>query len=97
MGLIKTVYLLVERFLFNSIPRKILGCMSALGMLLYFSWQAMAAARASPVGTGWHGSASETPCAFGPHRAIGLLVPLAGIGGVRRRRLSRSTCPLRFH
>ena len=47
MGLIKTVYLLVERFLFNSIPRKILGCMVPLfGMLLYFSWQAMAAARA---------------------------------------------------
>src|SRR5664279_5784701 len=42
MRLIKALYLLLERLLFNSIPRKILGCMVPLfAMLLIFSWHSM--------------------------------------------------------
>ena len=53
MRLIKAVYLLLERFLFNSIPRKILGCMVPLfAMLLVLSWQSLHMARALRGGLG---------------------------------------------
>jgi methyl-accepting chemotaxis protein len=46
MRLIKTLYVLTERLLFNSIPRKILGCMVPLfAMLLIFSWHSMSVVR----------------------------------------------------
>jgi len=42
MRQIKAVYLLLERLLFNSIPRKILGCMVPLfALLLFSSWQSL--------------------------------------------------------
>src|ERR1035438_2052857 len=44
MRLIKALYVLLERLLFNSIPRKILGCMVPLfAMLLVLSWQSVEA------------------------------------------------------
>jgi len=46
MRLIKAVYLLLERLLFNSLPKKILGCMVPLfAMLLIFSWHSMTVVR----------------------------------------------------
>ena len=46
MWLIKTLYVLLERLLFNSLPRKILGCMVPLfAMLLIFSWHSMTVVR----------------------------------------------------
>ncbi len=46
MQLIKAVYALLERLLFNSLPKKILGCMVPLfAMLLIFSWHSMTVVR----------------------------------------------------
>ena len=42
MRFIKVPYLLAERYLFNSIPRKILGCLlPPFGMMLILSWQSL--------------------------------------------------------
>jgi methyl-accepting chemotaxis protein len=42
MGLIKALYLFVERFMFNSLPRKVLGCMiPLLAMLVALSWYSL--------------------------------------------------------
>ena len=46
MRLLKAVYLFVERFLFNSVPKKILGCLVPLFVMLgILSWQSMNLAR----------------------------------------------------
>jgi methyl-accepting chemotaxis protein len=63
MRLIKAVYFFVERFLFNSVAKKILGCLVPLfGMLLILSWESLSLVRTLRAGLA--GGAAATPEMF---------------------------------
>jgi methyl-accepting chemotaxis protein len=52
MKAMKAIYLLVERYLFNSISKKILGCLlPLLAMLFYLAWESLALTRSLQAGS----------------------------------------------
>jgi methyl-accepting chemotaxis protein len=76
MQLIKALYLLLERLLFNSIPRKILGCLVPLfALLLFSSWQTIQVVRTLRPGLAGPAASPESLELLARVERMALLIP----------------------